>query len=121
MTDNYIKRRSEIIAESRKQNQQKRQEMSFEQLKQASKKRFQTVFVGAIDKIEQYFGELWGSDEIDEENMTPTQLKYYHKFLELRTKIFDQGNDQFSKFIKDLSNYNVTKNPNRIEFYKERD
>ena len=66
-------------------------------------KRFKTVFVGALSKVESAFGELWGGDDIDEENMTEEQLKWYEIFLELRDDIFDQGNDQKKKCIHDLS------------------
>ena len=57
-------------------------------------KRFKTVFVGAVSKIEDAFGVLWGGDEIDDENMTKEQEMWYDVFLALRDSIFDQGNHQ---------------------------
>ena len=80
---------------------------SWENLDRLTKKRFQTVFVGAVSKIEERFGHLWGSDEIDEENMTEQQLKYYNIFLELRDQIFDQGNDQRKKLMKEIGELKV--------------
>lgn len=80
---------------------------SWENIDRLTKKRFQTVFVGAVSKIEDRFGHLWGSDEIDEENMTSEQLKYYNIFLELRDHIFDQGNDQRKKLMKDMGELKV--------------
>jgi len=68
-------------------------------------KRFKTVFVGAVSKIEEAIGTLWGGDEVDEKNMTPTQLKWYEIFLELRDDIFDQGNEQKNKCMKDLNRF----------------
>ena len=76
--------------------------MEWVSLGEAVEKRFKTVFVGALSKVEESFGLLWGGDDIDEENMTPEQLKWYEIFLKLRDDIFDQGNDQKKKCINDL-------------------
>ena len=82
-------------------------EASWSNIDRLIKKRFQTVFIGAVSKIEDRFGQLWGSDEIDEENMTSEQLKYYNIFLELRDEIFDQGNDQRKKLMKEIGDLKV--------------
>ena len=66
-------------------------------------KRFKTVFVGAISKIEESFGGLWGGDEIDEEKMTEDQEYWYDVFLGLRDKIFDQGNQQKKQCVSEIS------------------
>ena len=91
----------------RQKTTKKPNEASWENLDRLTKKRFQTVFVGAVSKIEDRFGHLWGSDEIDEENMTSEQLKYYNIFLELRDHIFDQGNDQRKKLMKEIGELRI--------------
>jgi hypothetical protein len=84
---------------------------SFNNLSRTAKKRFQTVFVGAVAAIEKHFGPLWGEeDDVDEEDMTPEQLQWYNRFLVIREHIFDQGNNQREKFLKDLSRFKVKHN-----------
>ena len=39
--------------------------------------------------------------------MTSEQLKYYNIFLELRDEIFDQGNDQRKKLMKEIGDLKV--------------
>ena len=68
-------------------------------------KRFKTVFVGALSKVEEAFSPLWGGDEIDEENMSSEQLKWYEIFLKLRDDIFDQGNEQKNRCARDLNRF----------------
>lgn len=105
----------------RQAGEERNQKISYQILKDTSKKRFLTVGVGAIDKIEQKFGDLWGNDDIEEEDMDATQLKYFNLFLELRNEIFDQCNSQIKKFENDLSSYNINRDPisNKLEFKKE--
>jgi hypothetical protein len=75
---------------------------------------FNTTFVGAISKIEEGFGDLWGehdNEEIDEDKMTDEQLKYYDIFLAMRDEIFDQGNKQMKIAIEEAKRlYKVGKN-----------
>ena len=98
-----------------KEDAQKRIEDSIDlsssnSLNRIAKKRFQTVFVGAVASIEESFGELWGNDNVDEEDMTPAQLQWYNRFLEIRDRIFDQGNNQKEKFLRDLSRFKIKQN-----------
>jgi hypothetical protein len=109
MTYNEQKRKLTQNVRNRQKERVKQQEkdISLELLKETTKKRFLTVCVGSIEKIENIFGHLWGGDEVDEDEMSPEQLKWYYAFLDMRTKIFDQCNDQISKFTKDLSKFDV--------------
>ncbi len=99
-------------------SQERNQKISYQMLKETSKKRFLTVGVGAIDKIEMKFGHLWGDDDVDEDQMNEVQLKYFNLFMELRNEIFDQCNGQIKKFENDLTDYNINRDPinNKIEF-----
>ena len=88
---------------------------SFNSLNRIAKKRFQTVFVGAVASIEESFGSLWGEDNLDEEDMTPAQLQWYNIFLEIRDRIFDQGNNQKEKFLRDLTRFKIKQNTITME------
>ena len=84
------------------------------------KRRFTTVFVGAVAKIEQYFGELWGEHlELEEEDMTPEQLKWYKKFLDARELIFDQGNHELHQCMSDSEMYDMEYMRQETRFLKE--
>jgi len=98
---NYSDKRR-ALKESKRHHKKFSEKMEWVSLGEAVEKRFKTVFVGALSKVEESFGLLWGGDDIDEENMTPEQLKWYEIFLKLRDDIFDQGNDQKKKCINDL-------------------
>ena len=94
----YSSKRKQFRQEKKSLKEQENLEKHSSILVNVSKKRFQTVFVGAVSKIEKCFGSLWGDDEINEDEMTPEQLSWYKKFLDLRDEIFDQGNEQKNKF-----------------------
>ena len=104
----YGEKRRLIKQQKEEEQYSKYTEGSKKSLAQLAGKRFQTVFVGAIAQIEECFGELWGEAEnLDESEMTPQQLEWYNKFLDVRDAIFDNGNDQRQKFKRDLDNYEV--------------
>lgn len=50
-----------------------------------------TFMIGTIDLFEQYFGEVWGHDK-EENDITDEEEEFYEKFLELRERILDLGN-----------------------------
>ncbi len=107
---NYSERRKVLKDRKRSNCPKVRDNEKWISINEAVEKRFKTVFVGAISKIEEMFGPLWGQDEIDEENMTPEQLKWYEIFLELRDDIFDQGNRQKNQCVKDLNRFRTNIN-----------
>jgi len=101
----YLNKRRELKRKRTVTNKGKLHREEWATISGTVEKRFKTVFVGAVSKIEEAIGTLWGGDEVDEKKMTPTQLKWYEIFLELRDDIFDQGNDQKNKCIKDLNRF----------------
>ena len=69
---------------------------------------FKTVFVGAVYKIEQEFGYLWGeSEDFDEKNLSDEQKFYYEKFLKLREETFDQGNRERKRALATIKSFDV--------------
>ena len=78
-------------------------------LKKATSSHIDTVFVGAVSKIEEFFGVLWGENEdVDEKNMTSEQKKWFNKFLDLRDCIFNQGNSEKKKMLNEISSFKIT-------------
>lgn len=75
-----------------------------------------TIFVGAIAKVEEQFGDLWGNDEIDPDDMDPIQIKWYNKFMDVREQIFDQGNNELCKLLDKLDEYSIIWDKYSVEF-----
>lgn len=112
----YNEKRKKIKQAQREEREESHKLQSKDQLESIMRKRFQTVFVGAVAKIEEKFGHMWGEHlDKDEEDMTEEELRIYDIFLTVREAIFDQGNDQANKFSRDLDRFET----NRIRFHSE--
>lgn len=111
----YREVRKSLKEDSKKRISESIDLASFNSLNRIAKKRFQTVFVGAVASIEELFGSLWGNDDLEEDDMTPEQLRWYNIFLEIREKIFDQGNSQKEKFLRDLTRFKIKQNTITME------
>ena len=84
-------------------------------LKKSTASHVDTVFVGAVSKIEEFFGVLWGeSEELEEESMTAEQKKWYNKFMDLRDAIFDQGNLEKKKMLNEIGCFKITLKDTKI-------
>lgn len=57
------------------------------------RKKLSRIFIGDIQLIEHYLGELWGHGKPAEER-TPEELWWFRKWQRLRTEILDNGNFQ---------------------------
>lgn len=57
----------------------------------------QTIMIGALARIEEKFGDLWGHGKDDSE-LSNEEVYWQNIWLDLRTSILDLGND----LIKDL-------------------
>ena len=91
--------------------------MHFDSLEETSEKilkkmletHFRTVFVGAVCHIEDELGSLWGeSEDFDESKLTEEQKIWYEKFLNLRDKIFNQGNREKKIAISKLKSFYIS-------------
>jgi len=90
--------------------------ITYESLEETSEKllakvlelHFKTVFVGAVYQIEKEFGFLWGeSDDFDESKLTEEQKAMYEKFLNVRDRIFTQGNRERKNATSKLKAFNI--------------
>jgi hypothetical protein len=106
----YSEKRRRIKQAHREEREDAHRIQSKEQLERIARKRFQTVFVGAVATIEKGYGHLWGEHlDKDEEDMTEEELKMFDIFLRIRDAIFDQGNDQANKFSRDLERFETSR------------
>lgn len=77
-------------------------------LKRFLETHFKTVFVGAVSHFEDEFGFLWGeSEDFDEANLSDEQKFFYEKFLNVRDRIFTQGNREKKEALAKLKHFSV--------------
>lgn len=55
-----------------------------------------TLMIGALERIENEFGDLWGHNKEDNE-ITEEDEDMYDRYQELRESILDYGNEQICK------------------------
>lgn len=65
-------------------------------------KRFQTLMIGAISRVEKSFGYLWnhGADPTND-----TQVAFREKWENLRTELLNHGNNQIRLAINAIEDY----------------
>jgi hypothetical protein len=76
---------------------------SKERLCRILKKKIQTTMIGALSSVEEHFGFLWDSPEVDQ-NQKLAMKELYNK---LRSDILDKGNHQARNIDVELANYHV--------------
>jgi len=110
---NEIKR---TIEEARRKNKENYQTYSRKRLIDNLTKKFNTTMIGSLAEIEKEFGELWGQG-IDERHLTKTEKKMREKYLNLRTRILNNGNNQLRTAIEEINQYSTEWQKYRTEFF----
>jgi hypothetical protein len=77
------------------------------QLLAVCKRKCQTGFIGALSRVEQLLGDLWGHGRPAAE-CSPDQLAWRPVWEELRTAILTNGNNQVRALENELALYTVT-------------
>lgn len=94
----------------RKNNDQERKnklaEKSKENLSKIIQTKFRTTFIGALSCFEEVFGYLWGYDKKNTE-LTQEERDLKDKWLEIRTKILNNGNAQSRAVLNELKQYRI--------------
>jgi len=78
---------------------------SRELLKELFEKSAKTIMVGALSKLEEEMGHLWGADG---SSMTTEMIENKKSFDAVRKYIFDNGHNQINLIKDELDNYDVT-------------
>lgn len=86
-------------------------------------KRIQTTMIGALSKMENNFGYLWGHFKDETEELTEAEEKFADLWDFTRNQILNQGNTQIRNLKNDFLKYNTTKYRERhyYNFGKPRD
>lgn len=98
----------------RQNRQQQYKEKSLSAMKNIARKRCTTIFIGALDSIEQKFGYQWGVDKNTDE-LTEKEVLFRQLWQVLRKEILDKSNHQLKEFIRELDNFEVELKKNFIE------
>jgi hypothetical protein len=80
---------------------------SKDQLLAVCKKKCQTGFIGALSRVEQHLGGLWGHGR-PASQCSPAQLEWRAAWEELRTAILTNGNNQVRALENEFALYTVT-------------
>jgi transcription termination factor Rho len=87
--------------------EERRREISKDDLFKSCKKKIQTTMIGALDTIEKQFGFLWSFEDQDSLNEEQKQIKNIYD--EVRANILDKGNTQIRNLEAEFANYEVSR------------
>lgn len=76
--------------------------MNYKDLQSYMEKRLQTTMIGAIARMEENFGFLWGQDQ---ENITLKEEKFLDIWELTRHQILNYGNNQLRNIQDDFDNF----------------
>ena len=87
--------------------EERRREISKDDLFKSCKKKIQTTMIGALDTIEKQFGFLWSFE--DQDNLNEEQKQIKNIYDEFRANILDKGNTQIRNLEAEFANYEVSR------------
>ena len=93
--------------------EERRKEVSKDELFKSCKKKIQTTMIGALDTIEKQFGFLWSFEDQQDLNEEQQQLKEIYD--NVRACILDKGNTQIRKLEAEFSSYEVNRKRYQID------
>lgn len=77
-----------------------------EGLEKLIKKRCTTIFIGALDSIEQKFGYQWGFDK-SLSDLSEKEKLFLQLWKDLRKEILDKSNVQTKMLVEDLKYFDI--------------
>lgn len=95
------RRQDAIVAKDRLKEQSKQRLMKIISTKH------RTTLIGSLSRFEEFIGKmLWGHGKPDDE-LTPEQLQWKEMWLQCRTEILNNGNNQLRALEKEIVQYDV--------------
>lgn len=117
--ENIMRKRFRKVLDDRNQNDKTRKnEISKDRLKTIIKKHITTVMIGAVAKMENFFGDLWGHG-LEEENCSDDQLDKYEVWEQCRDEILTHGNKILNIVMSELNNFEVIYKGHSYVFYNK--
>jgi len=97
----------------KKNNEDKYKENSKKRLMSVIEKKFKTTMIGALARVEDGFGSLWGHGQRD---LTPEQQEFRKLWTEVRTDVLNNGNNQLRGALDEIANYTMSWDKFKTEF-----
>lgn len=114
-----IRDRLRKAVEKRKINDSERKKrQDKDNLANEIRKTINTIFVGAINKYEVFFGNEWGHG-LEENKCSDEQLEKYEIWQQCRDEIMNLGNNMLRKLLKKIDSYEVDYKGKTINFYNK--
>src|SRR5574343_443150 len=101
-----IKKNLEAVNNFRKTLNERNKVRSGERLNRSIERKFRTTFIGALSNFEQSFGYLWGMGKPEEE-LTEEEFKLRQLWIQTRTIILNNGNNQLRAAQSEISEYTI--------------
>lgn len=90
-------------------------EASRQRLDKIISTKIRTTFIGALSSFEEAFGALWGAGK-DEDELSVEELAYRNLWIEVRTKVLNNGNNQLRAAQTEIANNVIKWNRYHIDF-----
>lgn len=90
-------------------------EASRQRLDKLISTKIRTTFIGALSSFEEAFGALWGYGK-NEDELTKDELDNRNIWIEVRTKVLNNGNNQLRAAQTEIANNIVQWNRYHIDF-----
>lgn len=104
-----------IVRLAREANEKKYENRSKETLKRHVSTKLRTTMIGALDKFEKIFGNLWGHGKAAAE-LTPEEAENRKLWELVRTEVLNNGNNQLRAAMSEVDQYTIKYNKQRYDF-----
>tara|TARA_R110002020_G_scaffold33193_1_gene101379 strand:+ start:6845 stop:7231 length:387 start_codon:yes stop_codon:yes gene_type:complete len=95
--------------ERKRQLEEKYKDNSKRRLLNNLKKKFDTTIIGSLAAFEEKFGELWGHG-LDHDELDEDQIYWRELWMEVRSKILDNGNANLRAAQNEIAQYTLSWN-----------
>lgn len=104
-----------MVELAKRANEERYENHSRDTLKRNVGVKFKTTMIGALDKFEKMFGELWAHG-IHEDDLTPEELEWRQRWDIVRTQVLNNGNNEQRAALAEIDQYTVKFNNYQYEF-----
>lgn len=97
---------SKLRKEAEEKNKVNYQKISNNRLSKNIEKKIRTTFIGDINTVEKYFGELWGHGK-DYKDLTESEKRERKVWDACRKEMLDKGNNELRAANSEISQYTI--------------
>jgi len=101
LSDNQMKA---LVSRAKEAKEQRYLELSRQRLDKLVSTKIRTAFIGALAAFEEGYGFLWGHGK-DESELTSEEKKLREIWIQIRTKVLNNGNSQVRATQTEIANH----------------